>query len=155
MKKHIGMDKMGYTTNYKGELKFNYDITVSDIRYLQQFLDIDTRCADVTLPNNQFFKDLPAYIDLEITSGFSGLKWTGAEKSYDMVTQVNYIIEIMKAQNPNFKLSGYFDCQGEDKRDVWILQICDDGYAHKQKLERDGIYCPHCDEFIESEYYED
>lgn len=145
---------MGYTTEYYGKLRFDYDVTIGDLRYLREFLGIDTRCANVALPNNRFFKDLPAYIDLIITDDFSGLMWNYAEKSYDMVTQVNYIIEVMKERNPDFKLSGYFDCQGEDKLDRWILKIGKDGYAEKQTVVMKGIYCPHCEEFIERKYYE-
>jgi hypothetical protein len=89
------------------------------------------------------------YIDLELLDDFSGVKWNGAEKTYDLEEKVNVIIDEMRKEFPNFGLQGEMIAQGEDIEDRWSLLI-ENGRAIKRDVVITGqkIKCPHCDEYF-------
>lgn len=138
---------MGYTTQFKGTLSIAPELTASQIVHLNKFLGEDIR-EHKDWERNQWADKLFYSIDLELTPDFAGLKWTGMEKSYEMVAQVNYVITQMCKVCPAFALSGRFVAQGEDIDDRWELVIGADGFATKCDTPPTGkkIVCPHCEE---------
>ncbi len=141
---------MGYTTQYQGVLTISPELKASQIAHMKKFLNEDKRDHE-DWENNEWLKKLYYTIDLELTDDFSGIQWTGMEKSYEMVAQVNYLITQMRNVCPDFALSGKFVAQGEEVDDRWVLVIGDDGLAKEVKTLPTGkkIECPHC----EGEFY--
>jgi hypothetical protein len=138
---------VGYSTEFKGVLKFTADLPASQLGRLNEFLGKDCRdypewgCPHLT------------YIDLEITDDFSGLQWDGGEKSYDMVDKINMILLRMREEYPEFGLIGKLQAQGEDFDDRWVLTFDDNGKAIRQDLMIVGeiLECPYCGGKFEKE----
>jgi len=134
---------MGYTTNFKGILEFTKELTAKQLALLNKILGED--CRDH--PEWKNAKDLYV-IDLELNDDFSGLQWTGAEKTYDMDKLVNVVTHEMRRQYPDFCLKGKLLAQGEEIDDRWELCIGREGMAYKKELKLKGkkVKCPHCEE---------
>lgn len=132
---------MGYSTDFKGELKFTEELKASQIAKVQSFLTEDCR-NHPEWGNTDLY-----YVNLEFLPDFSGLRWNGAEKTYKMVEIVNMIIRNMQKEMPTFGLEGKFLAQGEDIDDRWELVI-KNGIAVKKDLPHTGqkIICPHCEQ---------
>jgi hypothetical protein len=138
--------KMGYHTDFKGELKFGSELTGSHLAKLNAILGQDARVH----PEWNGHEDLD-YIDLELLDDFSGIKWDGAEKTYGMVEAVNMITSILRKDIPDFSFKGELIAQGEEFDDRWKLIIDENGIAHKKEIIMDGkrVTCPYCEkEFI-------
>lgn len=134
---------MGYTTSFTGELKFATELTASQLAFLSSMLGEDTR------DHPEWKRDPKAYvgyIDLELTKDFSGLQWSGAEKTYGLEESVNIITREMRIQWPDFRLVGSLNAQGESFEDRWSLVMAEDGTASKQEIVITGqrVECPHC-----------
>lgn len=131
---------MGYSTDFTGELKFTRELIASQLAAIKKMLGEDCREHP-----EWGAKDL-YYVDLELTDDFSGLKWSGAEKTYHMERIVQLVIDEMRKKWPDFGLSGQLNAQGEDVEDRWTLAIKADGNATKIKVPLVGqrIECPSC-----------
>lgn len=132
---------MGYSTEFKGELRFVAEPTASQLAALKKMFGEDCRDHPEWEASGLY------YVDLELTDDFSGIRWNGAEKTYGLEKIVNVVLAQMRKQWPDFGLAGVLSAQGEDAEDRWALAIGADGLAHKQKLAITGqrITCPHCD----------
>lgn len=133
---------MGYTTIFQGELKFVNELSASELAYMKQYLGED--CRD----HPEWKKTLDNYyVDLEFNDDFSGIRHNDAEKTYNMVEVINFIINEMKKKKPDFMLVGKMLAQGEDIDDRWEL-IIKDGEAISIDLPHTGtkITCPQCGE---------
>lgn len=132
---------MGYSTTFKGELKFTTEPTAKQLAALKQMLGED--CRDHP---EWGAKDL-YYIDLAFLDDFSGLMWDGAEKTYDLDKTVNVVINVMRQQWPEFGLAGMLSAQGESFDDRWVLVIGENGFAEKRDVVITGqtVTCPHCE----------
>ena len=93
---------MGYSTEFKGEIKFRNELTASQLSDVSAFLTED--CRDHPEWGNT---DL-YYVDLELLKDFSGLQWNGAEKTYGMVGIVNRITDKMRKKWLTFEFEGGF-----------------------------------------------
>ncbi len=130
---------MGYTTTFKGVLKFTNEVTNKQLQKLKTFLGEDCR------QHPEWGHTNLTYIDLALTDDFEGLQWDGSEKTYDLETKVNIIIEEMKKDYPDFGLEGKLLAAGEDIEDRWWLTI-EGGVAVKKDIQLTGkrITCPDC-----------
>lgn len=140
---------MGYNTKFKGVLGFEQELTAKQLATLNSMLDEDCR----EHPEWEDSKGL-YYVDLELTKDFSGLKHSGAEKTYDLEKIVNVVTKQMRRQWPEFALRGELLAQGEDIEDRWRLVIDNNGWAVRIDCRLNGkkIKCPHCDgEFFHEE----
>src|ERR1035437_3372149 len=137
---------MGYTTSFKGVLKFSYELSATQLAAVKAMCGED--CRDYPDWNT---KDL-YYIDLVLTDDFMGLVWSGAEKTCDMDKLVNVVITQMRKKWPDFGLTGQLQARGEDADDKWNLLIRN-GLAVKVKVVPKGkpIECPHCHETFRAE----
>ena len=113
---------MGYSTEFIGELLFTKELKASEIVKIKSFLGQDCR------NHPEWNAKQLTYIDLEFTDDFTGLKWDGSEKTYDLVEKVNLIVDIMKKDYPDFGLKGSLLAQGEDIHDKWMLSIDNNRY---------------------------
>ena len=132
---------MGYSTEFKGELKFTTILTPEQLLKVKSFLGEDCRS------HPEWGEQNLSYIDLEFLPDLSGLKWDGSEKTYDLVKKVNLIIVEMRKEYPEFGLIGKMLAQGEEIDDRWIIEIIN-GKAIKSPIETKSslIKCPHCGE---------
>lgn len=132
---------MGYTTTFKGTLKFKSELSAKQLAKVKSFFGEDCR-------EHPEWDCEGSYIDLRFTDDFSGIEWDDAtEKNYGMVEHVNLIIREMKKDFPDFELEGKLLAQGEEIEDRWVLSI-ENGIAIDKKIELKGtkVTCPHCDE---------
>lgn len=132
---------MGYTTEFKGELKFTTELTASQLAYLKTMLGEDCR-------DHPEWQAPGLYcIDLELNDEFSGIRWDGTEKTYDMDQLVNVVAREMRKKYPTFSLTGKLFAQGEDAEDQWWLVIDADGLAKKVPIQITGaiVTCPECE----------
>jgi hypothetical protein len=87
-------------------------------------------------------------IELELNKDFNGVKWNGAEKTYDLVEKINFVIKNMKKNHSEFGLTGELLAQGEDVGDVWRL-VMENNVAYEKKIDlshKKKVTCPHCEE---------
>lgn len=133
---------MGYSTNFTGELKFTAEATAPQLAALKAMMGEDCR------EHPEWNAPGLYYIDLELTDDFTGIKWNGAEKTYELEKLVNVVLRVMREKWPQFGLTGTLGAQGEDVEDRWALQMGEDGFAHKVKRAMTGkiVTRPHCDE---------
>lgn len=108
---------MGYNTQFRGKLSFTKGTTVAALSKLNRFLGED--CRD----HPEWGAKHLTYIDLKLTSDFSGIEWDGSEKTYDLCEKINLVIDKMREEYPNFGLEGELLAQGEDFEDRWMLKI--------------------------------
>jgi hypothetical protein len=132
---------MGYTTRFRGELKFTHELSVPQLKKLESMFGADCR-------EHPEWGPLAAklyYIDFETTSDYSGLVHNDSEKSYDAEEQINVILQEMRKIWPEFGLTGQLMAQGQDLEDRWAL-VMEDGLAHKRKIAVTGsrVECPEC-----------
>lgn len=132
---------MGYTTEFKGVLKFKTEPTVSVLREIKKFFGQDMRELDPHYAKDNSIN----YIDLELADDLSGVQWDGSEKCYGMVESVNWVIWKMLVVDADFGLTGEMKASGEDSDDRWILRIVN-GKAEKVRVEWTGLLveCPDC-----------
>lgn len=137
---------MGYTTTFKGTLKFNPDLTAKELGHLKKYLGEDIRDHLEWLEGGFEEKDL-YYVQFEINDDFSGIEWDGSEKFYGSVDCVNLLTKEMRKVRPDFEFTGELQAQGEEADDRWILRM-KDGIAKGVKLVSSGdkVECPHCGE---------
>lgn len=129
---------MGYSTSFKGELRFTSEPTVS------QLVTLKAMCGENCREHPEWNTTNLGYIDLELTDDFSGLRWNEADKTYDLELIVNVVLGEMRKKWPDFGLTGTLTAQGEDLEDRWELTIGEDGLAHKLPLPPTGkiVKCP-------------
>jgi NAD-dependent DNA ligase len=141
---------MGYSTEFSGELTFTKELTAKQLAKVKSFLGEDCR------EHKEWGDTDLTYIDLELLDDFSGLKWDGAEKTYDLVEKVNLLVKNVQKDYPDFGLTGMLSAQGEDPTDRWVL-VMENGKAVERKSVVKGkkVTCPHCDEEFLLEESED
>jgi len=134
---------VGYSTDYKGELRFTRELKASELAAVRAVLGEDIR-DHKDWPTNQPYL---TYMDLELTDDFGGLKWNGAEKSSPMDGLVNTLINVVRRTVPDFGLAGELHAQGEEADDRWTCVIGDDGFATRKTVVLTGtkVQCPNCD----------
>jgi len=132
---------MGYSSKFTGELKFTNEPTAKQLAKIKSFLGGDCR------EHPEWGNTELSYIDLKFNEDFTGLKWSGAEKTYDLEKKVNLLIKNVKKEYPEFGLTGQLLVQGEIASDRWVLAI-DNGKAVHRKTAIKGrkVICPNCDE---------
>jgi len=135
---------MGYSTEFKGEIKFNQELTASQLAEVRKFLGED--CRD----HPEWGAEDLYHVDLEFNDDFSGLRWDGAEKTYNMVGLVNMIVSNMRsAVSGEFGFVGEMVAQGEDYDDRWTLVCSENGWAARVDVPLTGkvaVECPRCEE---------
>lgn len=140
---------MGYTTTFKGQLKFTKELSGKQLAKIKSFFGEDAR-------EHPDWDTDGSYIDLRFNDDFSGIEWDDeTEKNSGMVEHVNLIIREMKKEYPDFELTGELLAQGEDMEDRWKL-IIENGIAIEKRIEIKGkkVKCPHCDEYFTIEIEE-
>ena len=114
---------------------------------LKKILGEDVR----DMPNVESQGDF-CYFDLELLDDYSGLKWNGSEKTYDMSGQVNTILKHLR---DNFvdcpHLTGTLEARGEDYDDVFRVLVTEFDGAKRITVHNPTQpqgNCPHCGESL-------
>jgi hypothetical protein len=118
---------MGYTTRFKGTLLFANEITIPELAFLNELLDLMPHAPDGP----------PEYIGLRVNSQLTGLVDSGDEKIYGMHKTINWLTERMRRAYPGFRLTGQFICTGEDG-EVWKIILDDTGVASELDIDLDA-----------------
>jgi hypothetical protein len=109
---------MGYSTSFKGELRFTSEPTAKQLAALKAICGEDCRDHPEWEGSEGLY-----YVDLELTDDFSGIRWNGAEKTYGLERIVNVVLAEMRKQWPDFGLTGSLLAQGESLEDRWALHM--------------------------------
>lgn len=145
---------MGYNTQFSGTLLFKKEPSLRQLKRIEALLSEDVRehpdlaaivnNSGVPLLRCQLSK--VSYIDLAVDDNYTGLVWTGAEKTYGLEHAVNVVLAHVRHEYPDFGLTGELLAQGEDIEDRWRLIIAADGWADKVPVVLPGrcVTCPHC-----------
>jgi hypothetical protein len=131
---------MGYTTTFKGELKFTKELTGKQLAKVKSFFGEDCR------EHPEWGIADGGYIDLEFNDDLTGIQWDSAtEKNRGMLDHINLIIREMKKDIPGFGLDGIMMAQGEDAEDRWSISIVK-GLAVRTDIVIKGqkVKCPDC-----------
>lgn len=134
---------MGYTTVFKGALKFKGDATVPQLQALKAMFGEDCREHPEWEPGDKWL----SYIDLKLTDDFTGIEWDDeTEKTSPMDALVNVVLRQMRKTWPDFGLVGELTAQGEEFEDRWRCVIGEDGWAKRVEWPRVGkiVQCPGC-----------
>lgn len=137
---------MSYSTDFKGELKFKTELTATQLAKVKAFCGAECREHKDWLGSEGL-----TWVDLELLGDFSGLRWDGSEKTYDLAEKINMITANMQQDCPDFGFTGKMLAQGEDVDDRWELIIGVDGKAVRKDVVVTGtrIECPCCgDSFL-------
>jgi hypothetical protein len=133
-------NEMGYSTDFKGELRFVSEPSTKQLAALSAMFGED--CRD----HPEWNAPELYYVDLELTEDFGGIRWNGAEKTDALEKIVNVVITEMRKQWPEFSLVGQMVAQGERFEDRWVLSVGLNGIAEKVATAITGevVECPHC-----------
>ena len=139
---------MWYSTNFEWKLTFVGDVTVKQLQKLNTYLWEDCRSHKDWSACGKY-----SYINYSLLEDFSWIVWDGSEKSYDMVETLNFVLEEMRKEYPQFSLEWQLNAQWENIDDRWIL-VMEYWIAVERKVVMTGkkIQCPHC---CEEFYLED
>ena len=131
---------MGYTTTFKGELKFANEPTAPQLAKLKKIFCEDCR------EHPEWAAPGLNYVDLELNDDFTAIRHDGSEKTYELEHIVNLVIRLMRSDWPEFGLTGSMLAQGEDPEDRWSLTIGENGQAMKVEITITGSICtcPEC-----------
>jgi len=145
---------MGYTTQFDGELLFTKPLTNEQRIALENIFDEDVRDHedDWGVDTRETYM---SYVDLEFNDDNTGMRWNGAEKTYEMDSLINLILRLMREKWPDFGVEGKMLAQGESIGDIWTITVDQKtGNVVRTNLELTGkkVECPHCgEEFIVEE----
>ena len=129
---------MGYTTEFKGELKFKKELTGAQMKHLGKYLGKDRRKLGWEGMAAHEKYGSWCHIDLEFNDDYTGLRWDGSEKTYEMCRIIEFLTDRMREKWPEFELTGELFAQGEDSDDMWRLRM-EDGVAKQYPLTLDEI----------------
>lgn len=135
---------MGYTTRFDGRIKFDRPLTVPEFRRLEKMCDYSAQ-DDGFLRE---FTDTPdtiptSYLQWQPTEDGEGLEWNGAEKFYDYVHWLRWLIKHFFKPH-SIVLSGALTYQGEEIGDVGRIEVRDN-VVRQIKLEAVSLdKCPNC-----------
>lgn len=143
---------MGYSTDFKGELKFKEELKASEISFLNTYLEKDRRDIGFEDDSKVYVSDREYWyhINLMFNEDFSGIKWNGSEKTYNLPEIINWLLKLMKEQfNKEFVLEGKLFAQGEEYDDKWELIMIENIATNNEiKLVGQKIKCPICEEYF-------
>lgn len=133
---------MGYTTDFMGEIKIKPELTVKQLVFIKsmfgdmrEYNPIDAKKHELT------------HFDFEFNEDMNSIRWNGAEKFYDAVEKMQYVIDKTTKKFPKIKFEGILFAQGEELEDRWKL-IVKDNKAKKVEITVKGkkVTCPNCEE---------
>jgi len=150
---------MGYQTDFYGKLRFNRKLDESELGWIQEVIHgprcyssrirseyIDTHLANWDNERDNAQMDLEcdrdlrskgfvvtegsSYADLTVSNDRDGLGYR-SEKSYDLVSGVNFIIANARVRIPDFGLRGSLFASTEFEPHQWLLKINSEGRAEQ------------------------
>lgn len=137
---------MGYNTYFKGSINFSRELTVPELRTIQEILDTDeifdlANKYGYAFRANEKYND---YISVVINDDYTGLCWNGAEKTRNMVGALNVIMYAIRSKIPDLNFCGEMLASGEEAFDVWGIRIVDEFAERFEVFGEQKVECPHC-----------
>jgi len=135
---------MGYSTDFIGELYFKEPLNIQQRKEVEKFCGEDLRNHPEWEPTNGM-----TWMDLEVNDDWTGLRWDGSEKTYDLCEKINLIVREMRKKWPEFGFkSGRIEAQGEAMEDKWYMVPKEDGFVESKSFPqlKEKVECPHCGE---------
>lgn len=143
---------MGYTTDFYGEVEVHPPLNAKEIEYLQKFANsrrMDRKNGPYFVEGSGFHgqgsdSDIHDYnrppegqpglwCKWEPTEDGTKIQWNGAEKFYDPVEWMQYLIDHFIGENPvaqkelpffnRHVVHGIIEAQGEERGDHWFLVV--------------------------------
>ena len=118
---------MGYTTDFKGSLKFNKPLTIRQLKTIQEF--------DGKRPRSNLYvgSTMPdSWCDWAVDDLGESIAWNGSEKSYHMFEWLMWLRSNLLSAWGIVLLDGIIEASGEERNDRWAI-ICKDGILKKVK----------------------
>lgn len=144
---------MGYTTKFEGTIWFSRDLTVREYRELEKLADYDSKDDGTYEQHTETPETLPnSYLQWEPNKDGTGLVWNGAEKFYDYIHWLRWLIKhYFKPRG--ITLNGELHWSGEEIDDNGILVVADNKVTSKKlTLKSQGLVCcPNCGERFKPE----
>jgi hypothetical protein len=131
---------MGYTTNFEGKLTFSRVLSVTELRELEDLADYQKqdeaydKYAD-THPDS--------YNQWEPSSDGLALGWNGAEKFYEYVEWLEWLIHNY-FEPRGIILNGVLRYQGEEISDVGRIEVSNNSVKKVELDTEDIVECPNC-----------
>jgi hypothetical protein len=117
---------MGYTTSFNGRLKFNRELTVSELRYYEKFIE------DGFDDSQKLIGDYGGYCQWEITKDGKGLEWDGGEKFYGYIAWLKFVLDCILGPW-GVVANGELEWDGEEQGDVGLIKVEDNLVKIKRK----------------------
>jgi hypothetical protein len=126
---------MGNSISYTGEFFFTTELSDAQRERLESYFDI----VGIDGISHK------AHIAFEYTLNEDGIQWTVTDHNYYIDEILNYLIDSMQIEYPDFGLEGEMLVQGEDVNDRYLITIVD-GRAISLGLNYGTTYveCPKC-----------
>lgn len=140
---------MGYNTEFDGVINFSRELTVSELRIIENILD-DSDADKIALATGYASKpdDEYSYLSLEVNDDYNGISWNGNEKTYYMVTSLNVVFHAIRQQIPDLSFHGFMHAEGEGSGDIWGIEV-KDGIARRIEVDKPHMTrCPKCMEWF-------
>lgn len=134
---------MGYTTKFDGAIKFDRELTASEIMTIRKICSFgeDGDAEDLAKaigyvhPEHVTGGDRGySYIQIELTENLDGLEWDGGEKCYFMLTTLNVVMQAIMQKIPDLNFHGGMTAQGEEIGDVWAIEVVNNAAYRKSIL---------------------
>lgn len=141
---------MGYSTEFKGGLKFNRELTHKEwleLRALGEEYSSDLYAKYTDTPNT-----IPdSYLQWVPNADGTELVWNGGEKFYDYIHWLRWLIKhYMKPRD--LVLNGKIEWSGEEFEDRGIIYCADNKVTHHKVIVEGLVACPNCDhKFVPSD----
>lgn len=167
---------MGYTTEFKGQIKIDPPLSNEEREYINKF----SRSRRMNRTEGPYFVNGEGFMGQEDSDGVidhnhppSGqpslwcqwvatecggfIKWDGGEKFYCSEEWMGYLIDHFLRENAIAKealpflqphiLSGEIEAQGEEPEDRWTLVVKDNEVSKQDFVfSTPKVCCPHCEE---------
>lgn len=113
---------MGYSTDFVGPLYFTCPMTEEMLGKLESYFGEDTReHKEWKVPLESYGSPCFYYIDIKTNKTRNGIEWDGSEKTYGMTQMVQFLLDEMRTDYPQFGLIGVMEAQGEEVGDHWFI----------------------------------
>lgn len=132
---------MGYRTEFIGTLFFKHPLSPEKKDKLIEILNKEHEYSE----KNKF-----RLLNLIINDSYDGLIWMDAANSYYMVDEINFILDKMQEEFPDFGLVGKFFAQGDAVGDHWFIVFENNrAVAKKAVVTFEEKECPNCGTIID------
>jgi hypothetical protein len=114
---------MGYTTDFYGSFKLDRPLDIETFNLINDLQEVRHE-GPTKIPN------VGIWCDWAPNKDGTEIEWTGAEKFYDYVEWLEYIVNTFLAPK-GYILNGEVEYQGEDRSDMGMIVVKDNVITRK------------------------